>query len=124
MYRASPATYLISGIMSAAVAGADATCAANEYLQLPVPSNSTCGDFLGPFVDYAGGYLVDPFSTDSCQYCSVSSTDQFLDSFQIYYSERWRNFGLLWIYVLFNIGATLGLYWVFRVPKGKGVNRK
>jgi hypothetical protein len=26
---------------------------------------------------------------------------------------------LLWLYVAFNVGAAVGLYWMFRVPKGK-----
>ncbi|KAH7141746.1 ABC-2 type transporter-domain-containing protein, partial [Dactylonectria macrodidyma] len=123
MYRTSPGTYLVSGIMSAAVAGSDVICASNEVLHMMTPANMTCGDFMGPFVERAGGYLLNPSSSESCQYCSLASTDQFLDRFQIDYSDRWWHFGLLWVYIAFNIGATLGLYWVFRVPKGSGVKR-
>ncbi|KAM5361174.1 hypothetical protein ACJZ2D_013256 [Fusarium nematophilum] len=124
MYRASPGTYLISGIMSTAVAGSDVTCANNEVLSMAAPANMTCGDFMGPFVKEAGGYLLNPSSSDSCQYCSLASTDQFLDRFQIEYSDRWWHFGLLWVYIAFNVAATLGFYWYFRVPKGSGVKRQ
>jgi Fe-S cluster assembly ATP-binding protein len=34
MYRVSPATYLVSGIMSTSVYGSDVTCAQNEILQM------------------------------------------------------------------------------------------
>ncbi|KAH7142621.1 ABC-2 type transporter-domain-containing protein [Dactylonectria estremocensis] len=123
MYRTSPGTYLISGIMSAAVAGSEVICANNEVLHMMTPANMTCGDFMGSFVEHAGGYLLNPSSSESCEYCSLASTDQFLDRFQINYSDRWWHFGLLWVYIAFNIAATLGLYWVFRVPKGSGVKR-
>lgn len=123
MYRVSPATYLVSGIMSTSVYGSDVTCAQNEILQMAAPANMTCGDFMDPFIKEAGGYLLDPTSTDMCHYCALSSTEQFLDTFSIDYSDRWWQFGLLWVYVLFNIGATLGLYWLFRVPKGNGIKK-
>jgi flagellar biosynthesis/type III secretory pathway M-ring protein FliF/YscJ len=34
--------------------------------------------------------------------------------------RRWRNFGLLWVYVVFNIFAAVFFYWLARVPKNKG----
>ncbi|KAL2689041.1 hypothetical protein Neosp_003092 [[Neocosmospora] mangrovei] len=124
MYRASPGTYLISGIMSTAVYGSEVECADNEVLHMAAPANMTCESFMGPFVKEAGGYLLNPLSSDTCQYCSLASTEQYLKNFEIDYSDRWWHFGLLWVYIAFNIAATLGLYWYFRVPKGAGVKRK
>ncbi|KAF5009417.1 hypothetical protein FDECE_4349 [Fusarium decemcellulare] len=124
MYRASPGTYLVSGLMSTTVYGSNVTCADNEVLHMAVPANMTCGDFMGPFVQEAGGYLLNPSSAETCQYCSLASTEEFLASFKIDYSDRWWHFGLLWVYIVVNIAATLGLYWLFRVPKGSGVKRK
>ncbi|WAO87350.1 Hypothetical protein NCS54_00465600 [Fusarium falciforme] len=124
MYRTSPGTYLVSGIMSTAVYGSNVECADNEVLHMAAPANMTCESFMGPFVQEAGGYLLNPLSSDTCQYCSLASTEQFLKHFEIDYSDRWWQFGLLWVYIAFNIGATLGLYWYFRVPKGAGVKRK
>jgi hypothetical protein len=37
------------------------------------------------------------------------------------YSEAWRNFGLLWCYIVFNVAMTVVLYWVVRVSKNWGV---
>ncbi|KAI8680770.1 hypothetical protein NCS56_00483000 [Fusarium sp. Ph1] len=123
MYRASPGTYLVSGIMSTAVYGSNVECADNEVLHMAAPANMTCESFMGPFIKEAGGYLLNPLSSDTCQYCSLASTEQYLKNFEIDYSDRWWHFGLLWVYIAFNIGATLGLYWYFRVPKGAGVKR-
>lgn len=79
---------------------------------------------MGPFVDYVGGYLLNSTTPESCGYCPLATTDEYLDQFEIYYKDRWRNFGLLWVYIIFNIAAALALYWVFRVPKGNGVKRR
>jgi ATP-binding cassette, subfamily G (WHITE), member 2, PDR len=123
MYRCSPGTYLISGIMSSAVAGSEVKCANNEVLHVIPPGALSCESYMGPFVDYVGGYLLNSTS-DSCGYCPLATTDEYLDHFEIYYKDRWRNFGLLWVYIIFNIAAALALYWVFRVPKGNGVKRR
>lgn len=123
MYYVSPGTYIVGGVMSAAVYGSEVVCADNEILQMMVPGNLTCGDFMGPFVDAAGGYLVDRSSTDTCQYCSLASTEEFLARFNIDYDDRWWHFGLLWVYVIANVAGALGLYWLFRVPRGSGVKR-
>ncbi|RYP43328.1 hypothetical protein DL770_011720 [Monosporascus sp. CRB-9-2] len=122
MYRASPATYLVGGIMSTAVANTDVTCADYEVLYLVPPSGGSmsCDEFLGPFAEAAGGRVLDPAALDKCGYCPLGTTNDFLAQFELSYDTRWRDFGLVWVYILFNIGAALGLYWAFRVPKGKG----
>ncbi|KAH6884150.1 ABC-2 type transporter-domain-containing protein [Thelonectria olida] len=124
MYRASPATYLMEGLMSVAVSGSKVKCASNELLYVSPPGNMTCGDFLGPFAKAVNGNLLNPSASENCAYCAMSTTDRFLERFDIYYSHRWRDFGLLWAYIAFNVAGALALYWVFRVPKGAGVKRK
>ncbi|KAI5864399.1 ABC-2 type transporter-domain-containing protein [Durotheca rogersii] len=126
-FRASPARYLVSGVLAPAMHGSEAVCAANEVLWLappgpPIaPANLTCGQFLGPYAEAAGGRILDPLQATGqpCGYCSVSNSDQFLDYFGIQYSERWHNFGYLWAYIVFNAAAACLLYWLVRMPKGK-----
>jgi ABC-type multidrug transport system permease subunit len=48
----------------------------------------------------------------------MKSTDTFLAQVDSYYSEAWRNFGIMWAYLVFNVVAALGIYWWARVPKG------
>ncbi|KAL3298278.1 ABC-2 type transporter [Colletotrichum asianum] len=124
MYYVSPMTYLASGALSTCLHGSKVVCTAKEIVQVPVPSNMTCGDFLGPYVQSAGGYLVDAAATDTCGYCRMATTYDYLAHFNIKYDDRWRNFGLLWVYIGFNIVVACGLYWLVRVPKGQGVKRK
>ncbi|KAK7227522.1 hypothetical protein V2G26_015525 [Clonostachys chloroleuca] len=122
MFPVSPATYLVGGVMSAAIAGANVTCSAAEILQLIPPASLTCGAFLLEFADAAGGLLLNPESTDECRYCPLRTTDQFLSRFEIYINDSWRNFGLLWVYILFNVGCAMGLYWLSGCRRERGLN--
>ncbi|KAI1843835.1 hypothetical protein JX266_010094 [Neoarthrinium moseri] len=124
MYCVSPATYLVSGIMSSALSGGTVTCSVEETLHVnPPTTNMTCGDFLGPFAEATGGIVLNPMAMETCSYCSIATTDGYLARFEIFYADRWRNEGLLWVYILVNILLALGLYWLFRVPKAKGLKR-
>ncbi|KAE8361546.1 ABC multidrug transporter [Aspergillus caelatus] len=118
MYRINPLTYLINGLLSTSLANAPMRCASNEYQVFNAPENITCGEYMKPFMSMAGGYLVDE-GAETCQYCPVTDTNVFLHHYNAEFDERWRNFGILWGFVVFNIVAALFLYWVMRVPKNR-----
>ncbi|WKT53988.1 AAA ATPase domain [Fusarium oxysporum f. sp. vasinfectum] len=117
MYRVSPFTYWIGGIVSTALHGRQITCSEKETSEFNPPSGSTCGEYLEPLLKEAPGTLQNPNATEQCRYCSVSTADQYLAAFQIYWSERWRNYGIFWAYIGFNIIMAVVLYYVFRVRK-------
>lgn len=118
MYRCNPFTYLVDGLMATGLAGAPATCAENEYLLFqPEAGTGTCGEYMAPYISAVGGSLLNPNALENCQYCRVSETNTFLSNFDISFSNVWRNWGILWAFIIFNaVGAVL-LYWIFRVPK-------
>ncbi len=122
MYRASPYTYLIEAILgqgtsnshlilrivsklwSLAIGHKEIQCSAIEYVTVEPPSGQTCQQYLGPFIDMAGGYVENPSASSGCQYCAFQTTDQFLlSSFNIEYSHHWRNFGLFFVFIGFNV---------------------
>jgi ABC-type multidrug transport system permease subunit len=119
MYRVSPFTYLISAILSTAVANTEVVCAQNEYVVFPPPEGKTCGEYMQAYIKSAGGYLVDESSNSTCTYCTIGDSNVFLAGVRSHYDERWRNFGLMWVYIIFNVFAALALYWLVRVPKNK-----
>lgn len=51
----------------------------------------------------AGGYLTNPDASDDCRYCYAATTDAFLKSVNIRYDTRWRNIGILVVFVGFNV---------------------
>ncbi|CAG8427174.1 unnamed protein product [Penicillium salamii] len=115
MYRASPLTYLIAGITATGLHGRAIHCAAAELSVFNPPAGLTCGAYLDPYVKAAGGQLYNPTATSGCEYCQLQNADQYLSSSNIFYSERWRNFGLGWAYIGFNAAGTVLLYYMFRV---------
>jgi ATP-binding cassette subfamily G (WHITE) protein 2 (PDR) len=119
MYRVNPFTYLVSSFMAAALGQAPAYCAETEFQKFDTPNNQTCGQYMENYISMAGGYLRDAQSSDQCQYCQIDNTDQFLKSISSDWNTRWRDFGLLWIYIAFNIAGAIFVYWLCRVPKTK-----
>ena len=64
----------------------------------------SCAQYMNPFISSAGGYLTNPDATTACSFCSMSTADQFLASgFNIFYGHAWRNFGLMFAYIVFNV---------------------
>ncbi|PYI23072.1 putative ABC transporter [Aspergillus violaceofuscus CBS 115571] len=119
MYRVSPFTYLVSAMLSTGVSGTTAICDSSEYLHFDPPANSTCLDYMQSYISSAGGYLQNDDATSNCAFCTISDTDTFLAAVSSHYSDAWRNFGLMWVYIVFNIFAAVGIYWLARVPKAK-----
>ena len=124
MYRVSPFTYWIGGIVSTLVHERPIICSAAEMLVFDPPAGATCVQYLSPIMEQAQGTLMNPDAGEACEYCTVKVADQFLASVDIFWTERWRNFGLMWVYIVFNIAVAIGAYYVFRVKrwdsKGKG----
>ncbi|KAF2092595.1 hypothetical protein NA57DRAFT_82150 [Rhizodiscina lignyota] len=124
MYRVSPLTYWVGGIVSTELHGRQVDCSATEVSMFNPPSGQTCQEYLAPYLSQAPGTLQNPNATADCRYCSLSNADQFLAGSNIFWSERWRNFGLIWAYIGFNIFAATVLYWAFRVKKWENVGLK
>jgi hypothetical protein len=70
-------------------------------------------------IKYAGGALVNRDATDTCAYCRISNISGFLELFHISHADRWFYFGVLWVFIVFNVVGTFAMYWIFRVPKGQ-----
>ncbi|KUJ24542.1 uncharacterized protein LY89DRAFT_776636 [Mollisia scopiformis] len=119
LYRASPLSYWVSAVLSTGIANVEVTCASNEYTIVNPPNGQTCGDYMADYISRAGGYLLNPEAMIDCSYCKIKETNQFLSAIGSDYGDRWRNFGIMWAFILFNIVAALSLYWLVRVPKGK-----
>ncbi|KAM5350256.1 hypothetical protein ACJ41O_006761 [Fusarium nematophilum] len=119
MYRVSPFTYLVSSIMATGLANTEVTCSANEYAVFDPPANQTCGEYLSDYISAAGGYVLNEGATSDCNFCTMKDTNVFLDGISSSYEHRWRDWGIGMVYIAVNIAASLALYWLVRMPKGK-----
>jgi ATP-binding cassette, subfamily G (WHITE), member 2, PDR len=124
MYRANPFTYLVSSFMATTLGQAPAYCTNEELQVFAAPPNTTCGEYLQEYIERTGGgYVTDPQSVGECRFCQIDSTDQYLKTINVDWDTRWRDFGLLWVYIVFNVGAVFAVYYIARVPKGKKEKR-
>ena len=115
LYRVSPLTYLVSGIASTGLHARNVTCSATEISVFNPPYGITCGKYMAAYLAEAPGQLLNPGATTLCNYCPLQNADQYLATRSISWSDRWRNFGLFWVYVVFNLSAAFLLYYIFRV---------
>ncbi|KAJ5111144.1 hypothetical protein N7532_001679 [Penicillium argentinense] len=117
MYRVSPFTYWTSAMVSTQVHGRAIECADSELSKFNPPSGQTCWQYLEKYATLAGGQVLNKEATSNCEYCSLTVADQYTSQSDIYYSDRWRNFGIVWAFIIFNIFMATMLYYLFRVKK-------
>jgi ABC-type multidrug transport system permease subunit len=113
-------TDLVSAIASTGLSGRQVICSSNELAVMQPAGGMTCGEYLQPYATAAGGKIYNPNATANCEYCSASNADQFLSSVAISYSTRWRDYGIGFAYIVFNIFMAVVLYYLIRVRKGSG----
>jgi ATP-binding cassette subfamily G (WHITE) protein 2 (PDR) len=94
MYRLSPFTYMVSGMLSVGLANSFVKCAQNEYVHFNPPQGQTCGEYISTYKSSFGGYMEFPNATTDCNFCSIEDTNVFLASLSSSYADAWRNFGV------------------------------
>jgi ABC-type multidrug transport system permease subunit len=117
MYRVSPFTYWVGGMASTQLHDRNVVCSEAELSVFNPPANQTCYQYMAEYMKLAGGQLQNPDATSDCKFCSLTVADQYLAASEIEWSQRWRNFGIIWAYVVFNIFMATVLYYLFRVRK-------
>lgn len=99
-------TYLVGGWAGTGLRGREVTCSDTEAATFDPPSGQTCQQYLTQYFEAgAPGRLYNPDATSGCHYCPISSAEQFLAASSVYPSERWRNFGIGWAFIIFNVSA-------------------
>ncbi|KAK9454038.1 ABC-2 type transporter-domain-containing protein [Dipodascopsis uninucleata] len=116
MYRVSPITYFIQSLLGNVLHDREVRCADSEFSIFDPPPGNTCYEYAGLFASQAGAYINNPNATSQCQYCKWTVGDQYLESVNIDYSDtRWRNVGLEFVYIVFNIAFAFFGFYIFRV---------
>jgi len=117
MYRVSPFTYLVSGMLSTGLANTSVVCSSVEFLNFDPPSGDTCATYIDRYRLANGGYLQNPDATSGCSFCPASDTNVFLRAVSANYDDVGRNIGILFGFIVFNAFAAMFFYWLGRVPK-------
>ena len=115
MYVASPFTYFVQAFVGTILHDRELICAFDEYNIMDPPENQTCGDFLSAYVEHNGGYIANPTEDTQCKYCPYTKQEQVVLQYGIKWNQHWRNFGIAWIYIIFNFFAMCAGYYILRV---------
>ncbi|KAI5290263.1 GTPase-activating protein [Ascosphaera aggregata] len=126
MWRVSPQTYTVGGLAAVGLAERHVRCASNELARFTPPKGLNCALYLSKYFELgAPGQLLNPNSTTVCEYCPLQVADQFLHGSRVSYGDRWRNWGIGWAYIIFNVFGTVALYYILRIyPLQKRSGRK
>jgi ATP-binding cassette, subfamily G (WHITE), member 2, SNQ2 len=97
---------MCSIVVSLAIGHQLINCSDKELVTLQPPSGQTCGEFMARYISNRGGYLTNPDASTACNFCSSRTTDQWMEpTFNIFYQHHWRDFGLFWVYIIFNVSC-------------------
>lgn len=116
MYYLSPFTWLIAGLMENAVHAVEVNCSPTEINIFTPPSGQTCESYAGAYAKNVGK-LLNPSATADCQYCKYSNADQYLKTVNMNFDDRWRNFGFMCAYILFNVACVLVFFYLSKVAR-------
>ncbi|KAJ6571566.1 ABC transporter [Mycena capillaripes] len=78
MYRVSPFTYLVGGMLTTGIANSEVICSSIEVLTVDPRAGQNCSDYFTPYISLAGGSVVNPSATSGCQFCSIAESNVFL----------------------------------------------
>lgn len=111
IWKTSSYTYFALNLVGIILHDKKVVCKAKEFSYLDPPLGQTCGEYMEPFFKFASGYIKNPEATERCAYCTYRVGDEYLKRIGSSYGYLWRNFGFYWVYIFFNIGAMVLLYY-------------
>ncbi|CCO36958.1 Brefeldin A resistance protein [Rhizoctonia solani AG-1 IB] len=117
LYQLDPFTRVVSGMVSTEMHGLKITCSPLEFAVFQPPQGQTCLQWAGDFVNASVGYLDNPDGTSDCRYCPYEYGDDFYGNLGISFDTRWRDFGIVIGFIVFNIMVTLIASRVFKFSK-------
>jgi ABC-type multidrug transport system permease subunit/ABC-type multidrug transport system ATPase subunit len=110
-YYVSPFTWLVSAMFATGVHDVPVRCTQQELNIFQPPQGQTCGEYADAFVKTNMAQLLNPSASQDCEFCQIAVGDVYLAGLNMSYDDRWRNFGFLIVYVVFNIAVfTVGFY--------------
>ncbi|KAI0132440.1 ABC drug exporter AtrF [Xylariales sp. AK1849] len=101
MYWLTPFHYLLEAFLAVSIHDQPVQCSEGEYARFMAPPGQTCDSYVQSYISQAGGY-VQTGADGLCEFCQYASGDQFGGQFSVYYSNIWRDFGIVCGFILFN----------------------
>ncbi|KAL8667719.1 MAG: hypothetical protein Q9202_000574 [Teloschistes flavicans] len=112
MYYLTPFRYILEGWLGVAVHNRPVRCASNEFARFSAPPGQTCESYTRGFIAQAGGY-VNAGLDGVCEFCQYQNGDEFAKGFNIYYSKKWMDYGIIFAFCIFNFVVVFVASWLF-----------
>ena len=111
MYYLTPFRYLLEGFLSVAVHGQPVQCADKEFAKFSPPPGQDCNSYASAFANQTGGY-VQTGVNGLCEFCQYRTGDDFAATFNVYYKNKWEDYGVFWAYCGFNFMLVFICSWL------------
>lgn len=112
MYYLTPFTYLLEGFLGVVTHNQPVNCASNEFARFPPPPGQTCQSYAQPFIAQVGGYVQNG-SNGLCEFCQYANGDEFAAGFNVFYHNKWLDYGVFWAFCGFNFAAVFLATWLY-----------
>ncbi|OQE26479.1 hypothetical protein PENSTE_c005G02927 [Penicillium steckii] len=112
MYWLTPFHYLLEGFLGVATHGIPIECVEREEAKFSPPPGQTCDQYAGSYAKQSGGYVRET-GNGLCAFCQYAVGDEFAASFNVFYSHKWRNYGIFWAFVIFNFMLVFIFSWLY-----------
>ena len=77
-YKVSPLLYFGDGVTTNALQGLNLTCTGSQVSTFEPPPGISCIDYAQNFLTTATGYLINPDSNSSCEYCRYKNGQSYV----------------------------------------------
>ncbi|KAI9709653.1 MAG: hypothetical protein M1812_007631 [Candelaria pacifica] len=111
MYYLTPFRYLLEGFLGAAVHDVPVICESSEFARFSPPPGQTCQQYTQAFIRQAGGYVQE--QGGMCEFCQYANGDEFAAGFNVYYSNKWLDYGVFFAYCIFNFMVVYACSWLY-----------
>ncbi|KAI9806551.1 MAG: hypothetical protein M1833_003738 [Piccolia ochrophora] len=111
MYYVTPFRYLLDGFLGVVVHDVPVICAEDEFARFSPPPGQSCQNYTQAYIQQAGGYVVE--EDGLCKFCQFANGDEFAAGFNVFYSQRWLDYGVFWLFCVFNFMVVFLCSWLY-----------
>ncbi|GLB03458.1 hypothetical protein AtubIFM57258_008038 [Aspergillus tubingensis] len=120
LFWIDPMRYFFGASLGSVLHGVAVECSSSDLVVFDAPPGSTCGQYAAAFLGSNPGYIVNPNATAYCSYCPYSVSDEYLNTLDYSYGQRWWNWA---VFVGFCCTNFVLVYVVVWFTKGRGQRR-
>ncbi|KAJ5287465.1 hypothetical protein N7478_003151 [Penicillium angulare] len=112
MYWLTPFHYFLEGLLDVVTHNIPIRCVEREEAHFSPPSGLTCEEYAKTYIEASGGYVREA-GGGMCAFCQFSTGDEFAASLNVFYTHKWRDYGVFCAYVVFNFIVVFAFSWLY-----------